>query len=146
VLTGADHCSKLWSWLSEVRAVSPSAASFVAYDEYRMQTAKLLRMDITFVEGVIHVVRIPRGYVFDGASIPRWAWSIVGYPFEPDLIQAACVHDWYCEQSTSYFDRTIGDSVFLKLLSDAGVSSWRRCIMFGAVRLNTLFHRRRIAA
>lgn len=124
--------------------MSPSAASFVVYDEYRMQTAKLLRVNITFVEGVKHFVRIPQGYIFDGASIPRVAWFFVGYPFEPDLIEAACIHDWYCDHATRYFERTIGDAVFLKLLADRGVARWRRIAMYLAVRLNTMIRWRHL--
>lgn len=115
---------------------------FVAAGVHKMRTARILRVNITAVDGVKHFVRIPEGYVFDGCSIPRWAWSIVGYPFEPDLIEAACVHDWYCEKAQHYFERTIGDSVFLKLLADAGVTSWRRWIMFAAVRMNTIIYHR----
>lgn len=119
---------------------------FIASGVNKMRTSKILRVNITAVDGVKHFVRIPEGYIFDGASIPRWAWSIVGYPFEPDLIEAACVHDWYCDRATHYFERVIGDNVFLKLLADAGVPTWRRAIMYAAVRLNTIINHREMPA
>lgn len=95
---------------------------------------------VTTIPGVLHVVEIPAGYRFDGASIPRLAWSIIGAPFEPDFCLAACVHDWYCEhshESGDYQARVIGDAVFLALLKQAGVPRRRRVLMYMAVRLNS---------
>lgn len=115
---------------------------FQVHSPTEMVTAKLLKLPITDIDGVVHRVRIPEGFVFDGASIPRVAWSLIGAPFEPDFIVAACVHDWYCDRTRSAHDyqaRVIGDAVFFKLLSDAGVPLWRRTAMYAAVRLNTIF-------
>ena len=36
---------------------------------------------------------IKAGFIFDGASIPRWLWSIVGEPFDPNWLAAALCHD-----------------------------------------------------
>jgi hypothetical protein len=96
--------------------------------------------DITSLPGVFHAVEIPVGYRFDGASIPRLAWSIIGAPFDPSYCLAACIHDWYCEHSHEIGDyqaRVIGDAVFFSLLKKAGVSRWRRIAMYLAVRINS---------
>lgn len=94
--------------------------------------------DVTNLPGVHHAVEIPVGYRFDGASIPRLAWSIIGAPFDPLYCLAACVHDFYCEHSHEtgdYQARVIGDAVFFALLKKAGVSKRRRVLMYLAVRL-----------
>ena len=36
---------------------------------------------------------VKEGFVFDGASIPRWLWSIIGNPFDPNWCAAALIHD-----------------------------------------------------
>ena len=91
-------------------------------------------------QNVTHRIQLPAGYTFDGASIPRIFWPIVGSPFEPRLMLAACVHDWYCEHSADdYQSRVIGDSVFFFLLRRANVPRWRRVLMYLAVRLNSWF-------
>lgn len=118
---------------------------FSAASPSTMKADRRIKVDVTNILGVTHVIRIPEGYEFDGASIPRWAWSLIGYPFEPDLILAACVHDWYCERSSSYYERVIGDTVFLKLLADAQVPRWRRSLMFLAVRSYSLITKRKAA-
>ena len=109
-------------------------------DGDRYQTACELTVAIGNVPGTVHVVIIPRGYIFDGASIPRCLWSLIGSPFEPDLMQAACVHDWYCEHTTGcYQSRVIGDAVFFYLLTRAGVPRWRRVLMYLGVRLHSFW-------
>ena len=105
-----------------------------------MRVTRDLSMEITTLPGVMHTVYIHAGYKFDGASIPRFAWSIIGAPFEPDYCLAACVHDWICEHSHEagdYQARVIGDAVFFALLKRAGVSRTRRVLMYMAVRLNS---------
>ena len=116
---------------------------FSAASPTTMKADRRIRVNITAIPGVTHLIRIPEGYEFDGATIPRWAWSIIGYPFEPDLILPACVHDWYCENAATYHERVIGDTVFLKLLADSGVPRWRRLWMFAAVRVHTFMAHRK---
>jgi hypothetical protein len=43
-------------------------------------------------DGVVHVIRT--GFVSDGASIPRWLWSLVGGPLSGRYRRAALLHDW----------------------------------------------------
>lgn len=106
----------------------------------RYMTGGELHVVISGVDQVMHWVSIPPGYYFDGASIPRWLWSFIGSPFEPDLMTAACVHDWYCDHSSEcYQSRVIGDAVFFYLLTKAGVARWRRVLMYLGVRLHSFW-------
>lgn len=101
-------------------------------------TACELTVVLGKVDGVLHRLIIPSGYRFDGASIPRPLWSLIGSPFDPDLLLAACVHDWYCEHTQHcYQSRVIGDAVFLYMLTKAGVARWRRVLLYLGVRLNS---------
>jgi len=105
--------------------------------EGRVSVASEYTIDITTVDGIRHVVTLPEGYVFDGASIPRLVWSVIGHPFDPSFLVAAAVHDWYCERATELKDyqlRVIGDAVFFALLRRAGVPWWKRSSMYVAVR------------
>lgn len=43
------------------------------------------------------VITVPKGYVSDGASIPRWLWSVAGSPFTGRYVPAAFVHDYLCQ-------------------------------------------------
>lgn len=79
------------------------------------------------------------GSSWDGASIPRWAWSIFGHPLQQEYRWASYWHDRLCESATCIEDRTIADAVFLRLLKAAGVPRWRRLAMWAAVRAYGIF-------
>jgi hypothetical protein len=92
--------------------------------------------------GVDFAVTIPAGFTFDGATIPRVCWLLIGSPFEPDFQLAACVHDFFCVKSAetgNYKARVVGDGAFFGLLTDAGVPKWRRVLMYLGVRLNSFW-------
>jgi hypothetical protein len=96
---------------------------------------------------------IPAGLVYDGASVPRFAWSITGLRPDGLLRAAALVHDfiyihegdmppgtWQKKVSGKWADmetdwkRKQADRMFGRLLREAGVSGWRRRIAYKAVR------------
>ena len=86
------------------------------------------------IAGVAIIFEAPEGYSWDGASIPRWAWTVMGHPLEGDLRFASLVHDWLCEHSQTAGDRMFADAVFFKLLEEAGLPRWRRVCLWLAVR------------
>lgn len=88
--------------------------------------------------GCVLTIEFPEGYSWDGASIPRICWPIVGHPLEADLRLASLVHDWRCEHATTPAERMVGDALFLELLHGAGLPRWRRVAMWIAVRLYSL--------
>jgi len=75
------------------------------------------------------------GDSWDGASIPRAFWSIVGHPLQQEFRWASYWHDRLCEQSTLWADRRLADAVLLLLLQLQSVGYWRRTAMWAAVRL-----------
>ena len=124
---------------SELPAFAPDG------DLYQCTRSTVVRVSV--IPNVVHRVVVPAGYRFDGASIPRWLWWLIGSPFEPDLMLAACVHDWYCDHTAeSYQTRVIGDAVFFALLTRAGVPRWRRILMYLGVRSHSfLAYGRKVA-
>lgn len=77
---------------------------------------------------------IPAGYRFDGASIPRAAWSAIGYtPFHPRVVGAALPHDFLYEQEGPC-SRRVADDIFLDILLEDGVPESDALLMYRAVR------------
>jgi hypothetical protein len=74
---------------------------------------------------------IPLGYDYDGASIPRPFWSIIGSPFEPDYWCAVAHDAFYLGHAVS---RSVADEVLFQLLRVEGVGLWRARTIWGAVR------------
>ena len=100
---------------------------------WRLTDAVLIRVQI--VQGATVEITVPRYYTWDGASIPRWVWWIIGKPLDPRFALASLVHDWICEHAETRPQRVFGDAIFLWLLRDAGVPAWRHYAMFLAVTM-----------
>ena len=75
------------------------------------------------------------GESYDGASIPRIAWSIVGHPLQREFRWPSYWHDRLCENSRTWSERRLADAVLLCLLEKERVGYLRRTAMWLAVRL-----------
>lgn len=75
---------------------------------------------------------ISKGFIYDGASIPRFLWSIIGCPFRPKYRAVALVHDYLY---SIYADRKLADQIFKQMLLDAGVSKVKAATMYRALRM-----------
>ena len=71
---------------------------------------------------------IPKGFLFDGASVPRPFWSIIGSPCEPDLMFAASIHDFL------YWSRIVSKSK-----ADAYIKQALLADGVGTIRANTIY-------
>jgi hypothetical protein len=90
-------------------------------------------VDIKLSDGSVFEFWIKAGFVFDGASIPRFLWRLCGHPLEAPRIAAALAHDWlYRAQVT---DRDIADDIFNILCKRVGMACWRTGPEYYALRI-----------
>lgn len=77
---------------------------------------------------------IRKNYCWDGATIPRVFWRLIGSKTEPEFLIPSMIHDVLCENH-SYVnnDRYFADKVFERLLYVAGVPAFKRWLMFHSV-------------
>ena len=77
---------------------------------------------------------IPKDYCYDGATIPRLFWRVIGSNTDNSFLIAALIHDVLCENH-KYIDndRELSSRVFKALLIASGVSEIKAGIMFSAV-------------
>ena len=74
------------------------------------------------------------GYDYDGASIPRFAWRLIGGKESIEFKVAALVHDVLCENHHYVEnDRYFADKVFERLLEVGDVCAFKRWVMFHSV-------------
>ena len=88
------------------------------------RTLYLLLEDFEF-NGVV----VPKGFVSDGATIPRIFWAIL--PPVDRYFPAALVHDYLLGQ----VDRDEADAAFKESLKLLNIRRYRIYSMYGAVRL-----------
>lgn len=82
-----------------------------------------------------HVFVIPRGFDFDGASIPRMFRSSVASPLDPETARAGCAHDFIYRAQPEGWTRADADLMFLCFLLEDGLPINRALKAYFAVRL-----------
>lgn len=89
------------------------------------------------------VIQVPKGFETDFASIPRIFWRIL--PKLDRHIRAAIVHDYL--YYTNGVTRLEADAIFEAGMADLGTATWKRWVMYYAVRIGGFFawraHRKR---
>lgn len=83
-------------------------------------------------EGETRKIVVKKGFDFDGASIPRFLWSIIGSPMTGGYQRAACLHD--ALYAGEVLPRKECDGLFLEAMKSDGVSYTKRYSMYWAVR------------
>ncbi len=84
-----------------------------------------------FVDDAQLVWSVPAMVRVDGASIPKFAWSILGSPFVGRYRKASVVHDWYCDIRTREWKAT--HRMFYEAMRTSKVSGAKARIMYAAV-------------
>ena len=85
--------------------------------------------------------KIPKGYCFDGATIPRFFWRIIGPSTDNKFLVSALIHDVLCEHHEYVnYDKSFSTNVFNTLLEGSGVNRFKRFCMKNTVAFyQTLF-------
>ena len=78
--------------------------------------------------------KIPKGYCYDGASVPRVFWRIIGSNTDNKFLIPALIHDILCEHH-EYInnDRAFSTNVFSALLKSSDINSFKRFLMKNSV-------------
>ena len=84
----------------------------------------------TFKTAIL-TVKVPRGFLTDFASVPRFMWLV--FPPTGKYNRPATIHDFlYVIQPCS---RWTADAVFREAMIEAGVPFWKRWLIWAAVRV-----------
>ena len=73
---------------------------------------------------------IPKSYCFDGASVPRFFWRIIGSNTDNKFLVSAMVHDYMCEHHECIdSNRALSTLIFDSLLKVSEVGNFKRFLM-----------------
>lgn len=93
-------------------------------------------------KGSARLITVPRGFITDGASVPRAFWWI--FPAWGSYSRAAVVHDLLCHlihagvphpEAPTRYD---ADRIFLEAMTICGTGPIARRIMYWAVRFGSI--------
>lgn len=76
---------------------------------------------------------VPKGFVSDGASVPRWLWALLGHPLDRHHRRAGVAHDWGYEIAKK--PRNQLDAEYRENLSVDGLGIFCRWLEYFFVRL-----------
>ncbi len=95
----------------------------------------------TYITKNGRIITVPIKFRWDGASIPRFAWSLIGSPFVGRYVRGSLIHDFLCwladkAKSKKEFKRlrAYADKIFLEIMREDGVSRIKSRTMWLAVR------------
>ena len=116
-----------------IRYVLPSykPSEIKAIKKYPFINKKTI--DVALIDKIkdeVYYFSIPKGYCFDGASVPRFFWRIIGSNTDNSFLIASLIHDVMCENH--HFvnnDREFSTKVFNALLEVADVPPAKRFMM-----------------
>lgn len=119
---------------AETRVVNPSGIPVRILPDSSVLLLEDVTFDVVNLCGVMVTIDVPRGFVCDGASIPRPLWWIVGHPLSGGPLRAAVVHDYLCTIAQTRSERRFADCCFAWIMEEMGIRWWRRTAMYMAVR------------
>jgi len=99
-------------------------------DKNKLEEAYEVANDVDTKKGSA-LVRVPKYFQYDGASVPPMAWQVIGTPFQPRFMVAAVFHDWLYH--THQVDRKAANDLFYDLLIAGGVREAKASVMLAAV-------------
>ena len=83
---------------------------------------------------------IKEKYCWDGASINRFFWRLIGANTAAEFLIPSLIHDVLCENKKYInYDRELSSKVFRALLIASGVSSFKANVMYTAVNTYQMF-------
>ena len=86
------------------------------------------------IKDVTYIFPMPENYCYDGASIPRFFWRLVGSKGDVRFLIAALIHDTLCENKDYVNnDRYFADKIFERCLYVSDTWAFTRWLMFHSV-------------
>ena len=90
--------------------------------QFKLKKSFLIKTDEEFIYK--KEIYIPKGFITDGMSIPKWLQPVIGEPFEGNTLRAAIVHDYLC--NSKFESQAFTHGIFREILKLDGVSKWKR--------------------
>lgn len=120
-----------------IRYILPETSSEMkkSIKKYPFINKKLLKVKLCDKrKNRIYDFEIPKYYCFDGASVPRFFWRVIGSNTDNKFLIASLIHDVLCENH-HYInnDRAFSTIVFNALLEASDVSAIKRFLMKNTV-------------
>ncbi|HDV7508706.1 TPA: DUF1353 domain-containing protein [Campylobacter jejuni] len=99
------------------------------YDKDRFELVNDYEFELPCFKG-----KIEKGFITDGASIPRIFWSLFP-PFKSEYFSACVIHDFLCERAISRKDYKIADLALKEAMQVLGCSKFKIFVFYHSCNL-----------
>lgn len=103
------------------------------YSKDRFVVVRSYQTDVPLSGDEIHTIKIPAGYMTNGADIPRIFWSLFP-PNSPEYLSAVVVHDFLCDRARKKEDFRQADEIFYEMMVSLEVPRWKCRVFYLACR------------
>lgn len=117
-----------------IREILPSDDKFIKLSKanYPFILKRELTVDIFYHKKNKHYTFvIPKNFCYDGMTIPRLAWTLIGVSKEDNRgLIGSLIHDKLClDKYLIQNDRELSTNVFKELIISGGIPNWKANIM-----------------
>lgn len=117
-----------------VRVILPTDSDFEKLSKKKRPFINKKTIKWAILSDRMYTITIPKQYCYDGASIPRAFWRVIGSKESDEFLIGAMVHDYMCENHDVIGNnRELSSEVFKQLLLACGVSKVKANLMHFAV-------------
>lgn len=100
----------------------------------RKRREVMLLSDVWYLFPDGRILYIKKGFIFDGASVPRVAWRVIGHPLDHEFIRSALPHDALF--AAQLLPKEQADDVFAGVMIDVDNIGWfKRNTMYSSVKV-----------
>lgn len=107
------------------------------FNSRRVQRFELLAPLVYVSQKFSITITVPKGFVSDSASVPRYLRSFVDND-DPGIFQPSILHDYIClaegEIPEGPFDRKEADEMMLEAMEVCGMPTTQRFLVYRAIR------------
>jgi hypothetical protein len=93
--------------------------------------------DFYFIDKDCKTWKAKKGEIIDGASIPRFLWTLVGSPYTRDYRRASIVHDAAVKGLKDAPERKKADIMFYEACREGGCSIFEAWVLYLGVRIGS---------
>ena len=92
------------------------------------------KIEVAGGDGKVTIITVPKGFVFDGSTIPRLLWWIYPPGYDP-AYRAATVHDYLYSRLWTQYTKQYADNLFRAIMLADGASKFSAWAFYVAVKL-----------
>lgn len=110
-------------------------AKHLAKNSHKVMLFEDYVVRVTFEGGETLVIRVPKGYVTDGSSVPR-VFHKLFHPFVTEARWASAVHDYIYSDLYKYHSKEFADELLRFMIKRDGGNWFMRTSFYRSVRIN----------